>query len=150
MDHRKMQGVKLKDSLIIKLSYIKLRNGFITIYLYHQIWMQRRVFWLVKQIFSPCWMKVVWVLLLKCEDSHWTKAHKYLWHHNLFGHPSSLHQHWSEQPLNDPSQIISPLLVTWTQIHQQYCYSWCNLFRSSFLPLWMLGTNTNKGGRGVE
>ena len=27
-------------------------------------------------------------LLLKWEDSHWIKAHKYPWHQNLFGHPS--------------------------------------------------------------
>ena len=75
--------------------------------------MQRRVFWLGKQILIPCWMKVVLVLLLEWEDLHWTKDQKYPWRHNLFGHPYSLHKHWLEQILSHPSQLILPLLVSW-------------------------------------
>ena len=32
--------------------------------------MQRSLFWLSKQLLSPCWMKLVLVLLLKWENSH--------------------------------------------------------------------------------
>ena len=35
------------------------------------VMMKRRVFWLEKQILSPCWMKVVLVLLMKWDDLHW-------------------------------------------------------------------------------
>ena len=33
---------------------------------------------------------MIFVLLLKWEDSHCTNAQKYIWRHNLSGHPSSL------------------------------------------------------------
>ena len=116
--------------------------------------MQRRVFWLAKQILSTCWMKVVLVLLLKWEDSHWKKFHRYLWNHKFFRHLSSFRKHCPEQLLNYTSQIMLSLLVPWTQSYRHYCYSCCNLFRSSFLPLWMIGSNTSKGGgelnRGVR
>ena len=45
------------------------------------------------------------------EDSYWTKAQKYPWCHNIFGHPYSLHQHQSEQLINDQPQIMLSLLV---------------------------------------
>ena len=70
--------------------------------------MQRRVFWFERYILSPCWMKVVLILLPKGEDSHWSKYQKYLWHQNLCGYPYSLHQHRSERLLNDLSQLLFP------------------------------------------
>ena len=72
---------------------------------------KRRVFWLEKYILSQCWMKVVLVLLTKWEDYHWTKAREYIWHLNFSGYTYSLHQHLLEHLINDPSQILSPLLV---------------------------------------
>ena len=37
MEHRNTQRLKLQDSLIIKLSHVKLHNGFTTRYLDHHI-----------------------------------------------------------------------------------------------------------------
>ena len=45
------------------------------------------------------------------EDLYWKQAQKYPWRHHIFGHPSSLHQHQSEQLINHPPQILLYLLV---------------------------------------
>ena len=101
------------------LSHLKMVLGPLMKFLGIHFIVQRRVFWLEKQIFHPFCMEVVLFLLLKWEDSHYTKAQKYPWHHNIFGNPSSLHQHRSEQLLNNPSQLLFSTLVPWKQIHQQ-------------------------------
>ena len=93
-------------------------------------------------------MKVVLVMLLKCEDSLWRKAQKYLWHHNLFGHPSSLHQHRSEQLLNDPSQIIFPSGSLNTKSPTLLLLLMQSL-KNQFLPPRIIGSNTNKGRRNL-
>ena len=112
--------------------------------------MKSRVFWLEKKILIPYWMKVVLVLLLKWEDFHRTKSQKHPWHQNIFGHSYSLHQHRLQQLVKLSVSTTFPLLVSWTQSHQYYCYSFFDLFISIFLPLLMLGSNINRKGGGVE
>ena len=54
-------------------------------------------------------MKVILLLLLKWEGSHFTKAQNCPCRQNHFEHPYSLHKHWYEQLLNNLYQLLSPL-----------------------------------------
>ena len=72
---------------------------------------ERRFFLVGKKILSPCWMRVVLVMLMKWEDSLWEATEVSL-ALEYFVHPYSLHQHQLENILNNPSQPPFLILVS--------------------------------------
>ena len=116
---------------------------------------QRMLLWLTKHILSPFRMKVVLVLLLKWEDSNWTKKGPEV---SLEPEPFWISMFTSSAfvgssakrsvstnltpslSLNTNSPTLMLLLLQYLQIQFPASLNAC------FLPFWMLGSNTNKGG----
>ena len=141
-------------------SHLQTVLGPLMIFMGRNLMMQMRSFWLAKNILIPCWMKVVFVLLLKLDYLNW-KGPKV----SLVPEPFWTFIFTSSASVGaDAKRYVSTtfyILVIWTQSHQHYWYSRCNIFRSSFLPFWMLvyaflnawvqyqqgGGGLNRGGR---